>query len=157
MQLRGWITKNGRHILIGEDGGSSGGRKKVDKSSKPDIIKVEDCNKKIKDSKQHEHSEGHKRWIEESQKNIEKGKNPNSFIYKGVDAQALVNSFSGTGTICYRRNNPYPLEYISTSKAMGETFERKTGGYVPTKRLCIVYSKKGTHIFPVAERSEYNE
>ena len=24
MQLRGWITKNGRHILIGEDGGSSG-------------------------------------------------------------------------------------------------------------------------------------
>ena len=24
MQLRGWITNNGRHILIGEDGGSSG-------------------------------------------------------------------------------------------------------------------------------------
>lgn len=34
MQLRGWITKNGRHILIGEDGGSSGGGKKVDKSEK---------------------------------------------------------------------------------------------------------------------------
>ena len=38
MQLRGWITKNGRHILIGEDGGSSGGRKKVDKSEKDAII-----------------------------------------------------------------------------------------------------------------------
>ena len=36
-ELRGWITKNGRHILIGDDGGSS--RKKVDKTAESGIIK----------------------------------------------------------------------------------------------------------------------
>ena len=25
LELRGWITKNGHHILIGEEGGSGGG------------------------------------------------------------------------------------------------------------------------------------
>lgn len=46
-ELRGWITKGGRHILIGDDeGGSSGGAggksaKKVDKSEKSDIIESE--------------------------------------------------------------------------------------------------------------------
>lgn len=41
-ELRGWITKNGRHILIGDDGGgSSGGAgKSIDKSAKHDIIKL---------------------------------------------------------------------------------------------------------------------
>ena len=40
-ELRGWITKNGRHILIGDDGGgSSGGAgKSIDKSAKSGIIK----------------------------------------------------------------------------------------------------------------------
>ncbi len=34
-ERRGWITKNGRHILIGEDsGGGSKSGKKVDKSGK---------------------------------------------------------------------------------------------------------------------------
>ena len=48
LELRGWITKNGRHILIGDDGGGSSGgagekaAKKVDKSEKPDIIKLKD-------------------------------------------------------------------------------------------------------------------
>ena len=42
MQLRGWITKNGRHILIGEDGGSSGGGKKVDKNGEKSIIDLND-------------------------------------------------------------------------------------------------------------------
>lgn len=39
-ELRGWITKNGRHILIGEDsgGGSAGGGKSVDNSGKNVII-----------------------------------------------------------------------------------------------------------------------
>jgi len=48
LELRGWITKSGRHILIGDDGGGSSGgaggkaAKKVDKSQKPDIIKLKD-------------------------------------------------------------------------------------------------------------------
>ena len=43
LELRGWITKNGRHILIGDaegGGGSSGGAgKRIDKSAKNGIIK----------------------------------------------------------------------------------------------------------------------
>ena len=41
-ELRGWITKNGRHILIGDDeggGSTSGAGKNVDKSGKSGIIK----------------------------------------------------------------------------------------------------------------------
>ena len=47
-ELRGWITKNGRHILIGDDGGGSSGgaggkaAKKIDKTAKSDIIKLKD-------------------------------------------------------------------------------------------------------------------
>ena len=41
IEERGWITKNGRHILIGENSGSGGkSGKKVDKSRKSDIIKL---------------------------------------------------------------------------------------------------------------------
>ncbi len=43
LELRGWITKNGRHILIGEEGGSSGGAgKSIDKSAKNGIIKTDE-------------------------------------------------------------------------------------------------------------------
>lgn len=44
LELRGWIIKNGHHILIGDKGSGAGGRsaKKVDKSQKPDIIKLKD-------------------------------------------------------------------------------------------------------------------
>ena len=39
-ERRGWITKNGRHILIGEDSGSGGkSGEKVDKSGESGIIK----------------------------------------------------------------------------------------------------------------------
>ncbi|MBQ6250183.1 hypothetical protein [Ruminococcus sp.] len=48
-ELRGWITKNGRHILIGDDdGGSSGGAgKSIDKSAKSGIIKESSEQKSI--------------------------------------------------------------------------------------------------------------
>jgi HK97 family phage portal protein len=49
-ELRGWVTINGKHLLLGDGGDSGGGGskgggksgKKVDKSEKPDIIKLED-------------------------------------------------------------------------------------------------------------------
>lgn len=42
-ERRGWITKNGRHILIGEDSGSSGSKsgKSVDKSGESGIISTD--------------------------------------------------------------------------------------------------------------------
>lgn len=131
--------------------------KSVDKSAESGIISIENCNKKIKDSKQNEHRQGHKRWIEESEKNVAKGNNPNSFIYEGVNEQELIDTLSGTGIVEYRKNASYPLEYVNTSTPKGETYERNIKGYIPTHRLCIVYSKKGTHIYPVTERSEYND
>lgn len=44
LELRGWITKNGRHIQIGDDGGgsSSGAGESIDKSAKSGIIKPEE-------------------------------------------------------------------------------------------------------------------
>ncbi|MBE6864088.1 MAG: hypothetical protein E7495_05925 [Ruminococcus flavefaciens] len=44
LELRGWITKNGRQILIGDDGGgsSSGAGESIDKSAKSGIIKPEE-------------------------------------------------------------------------------------------------------------------
>ena len=47
MQLRGWITKNGRHILIGEDSGGGKSGKKVDKSEKGGIIRENNNTKPI--------------------------------------------------------------------------------------------------------------
>ena len=44
LELRGWITKNGRHILIGDENGGAGGKsaKNVDKSAESSIIKPEE-------------------------------------------------------------------------------------------------------------------
>lgn len=51
IEERGWITKNGRHILIGDEGGSSGGTgrksgKNIDKSGKSDKMNYEDSSSK---------------------------------------------------------------------------------------------------------------
>ena len=41
-ERRGWITKNGRHILIGEDSGGGKSGEKVDKSGESGIIRAEE-------------------------------------------------------------------------------------------------------------------
>ena len=51
IEERGWITKNGRHILIGDEGCSSGGAgrkfgKNIDKSGKSDKMNYEDSSSK---------------------------------------------------------------------------------------------------------------
>ena len=124
----------------------------VDKSGKSGIIKVKDCNKKIRTNKQYEHILGHKRWLEESKRLISNGKSPKSFLFKDIDAQLLVDKYSGKGEICYKPNGKYPIEYVDCSFIIGKTYDKKLGRYIATKRIAIVYSSKGVHTYPVIEK-----
>lgn len=111
-------------------------------------------NKKVKESKQREHTFRDKRWTEESRKRVEKGDNPNAFIYDNQNAQDLVNKYSGKNKLIYRKNSAYPIEFATADTPVGKTFDKKVGKYVETKRFAIVYSKKGVHIYPVIEKED---
>jgi len=123
----------------------------LDKKQNSGIIAVEACSKKLKLSKQEEHILGTKRWLSESKRLIAEGKSPKSFLFKDIDAQMLVDTYSGKGTVFYKTNTKYPIEFVNCPNVIGKTYDKKIGKYILTKRIAIVYSKKGTHIYPVLE------
>lgn len=123
----------------------------LDKKQNSGIIAVEACSKKLKLSKQEEHILGTKRWLSESKRLISEGKSPKSFLFKDIDAQMLVDTYSGKGTVSYKPNGKYPIEYVNCPDVIGKTYDLKQKKYVPTKRIAIVYSSKGVHIYPVIE------
>ena len=108
---------------------------------------------KVKQSKQNEHILGHKRWLEETRKEIKNGNNPKSFFYKNVDIQGLVDKYSGITKFEYPKGSDYPVQYAEHNDIIGKVFDRKFNKYVETKRFIIKYSSKGVHLYPVFEKS----
>lgn len=105
----------------------------------------------VRSVKQQEHIQGTKKWKQRVRIDLEsKGTAPDMF-YRGVDVQQLVNDFSGKGVLEFRKNQIYPIEYISIGKPVGRYFNIGTGKYVETKRFAIRYSSKGVHLHPVKE------
>ena len=126
IELRGWITKNGRHILIGDDDGgssrigagggiprlySNGGikpKKKVDKAEKSDIIDFEANRKELKQSiadgklstkLDKKAQSAHKKGSEEYNKRIEKGGLPSYTELSNMEVQKIINTHSLTGEV----------------------------------------------------------
>ena len=124
--------------------------KKYLTSSSNDVkIPITELKTVVKKVKQQEHILGTPKWLSESKKEIAKGKNPKSFLFKNVDVQKLVDTYSGKGELKYRKGTPYPIEYVTCDNIIGKTFDKKFGKYINTRRIAIVYSQKGVHIYPV--------
>lgn len=163
-ELRGWITKGGRHILIGDDeGGSSGGAggksaKKVDKSNESGIIDDEsdlkELKKAIADGKlstklDKKAQSAHKLGSAEYNKRLADGYLPSYTELSHMEVQKIINAYSLTGTVRKGKDGQF-RETISVKENIGMFGNLKTKKYIPTNRATIHYSKKGAHLVPSA-------
>ena len=105
----------------------------------------------VRNVKQQEHIQGTKKWKRRVRSDLEtKGTAPDMF-YKNMDIQKLMDEYSGTGEFDFRKNQQYPIEFISAKEPIGKYFNLGKGRYEETKRFAIRYSGKGVHLHPVKE------
>jgi hypothetical protein len=101
---------------------------------------------KIKKSKQDEHIEGTKAYA--NRLKTKPDATPPSLLT--VDAQELVNKYAGSGKIMLRGgtdDNP-PKEKIRADYVVGLYYNPATGQYEETRAAMIIYSTRGTHVYP---------
>lgn len=113
-----------------------------------------EVNLKVQRNKQLEHTAGTKAWknrLKQALENSKKGNDitPQSFLYKDLDAQAIVNQYAGTGTLVYYLNSGGVKEYVNLDRPAGRYYNTGKKKYMETSRVCIAYTNKGTHVFAV--------
>jgi hypothetical protein len=116
------------------------------------IIQVagQTVNTKMREQKQQEHIIGSKAFDRRTEAAITKGSGFPSGFMAGTDVQALVMAHMGKGTPDIGKSGAIS-EYFDADGVVGWTYERNTGTYVLTRRVCVRYSKTGWHAFPVEE------
>lgn len=83
----------------------------------------------------------------------EKRKTPQSYLYRHVDAQALVDQYAGKGLVTYRTGSGTVQEWVTVARPVGRCYNQGTERYEESRRICIMYhEQKGTHVYPVKER-----
>lgn len=111
---------------------------------------------KLKPQVQARHVEGTPQFKEYLAQRLKKGKTPQSILTVTMDeAQNIVDKYSGTGIVIVKTNKDKSVEireYANIDKVIGKEYTNNK--YRKTKRVCIVYSKNGTHIFPVPPKKE---
>lgn len=76
-----------------------------------------------------------------------------SYLLADVDPQALVKQYHGKGA--YKPNNDGTVrEEVKADRVVGRSWDNKTGGYIDTRWFAIVYSKRGTHVYPIYPRDK---
>lgn len=110
----------------------------------------------IQRKKQEEHTQGTKAWKNRIKQAVatqgtDREITPQSFLYKNVIPAEIVQKYSGTGQFSYSFGSATVKEYVTLEKAAGRYYNQGRKGYVETKRVCILYNNKGTHVFPVKE------
>ena len=114
-------------------------------------------NLKVQRTKQEEHTQGTnalRNRLKQALMSQETAKpiTPQSYLYRGLDAQKLVQEYAGTGILQYTLGSATVKEYVSLDSAVGRYYNLGKKRYVETKRFCIIYNNKGTHVFPVKEK-----
>ncbi|MDR2167349.1 MAG: hypothetical protein LBE35_05810 [Clostridiales bacterium] len=100
--------------------------------------------------RQNKHIAGTKEFAQNSEKmqRLNPGSKPSILE---VDAQALVDKFRGTGVIEIKPGSLYPRETIDVGEVIGKTWVKSLGKYVDTRKVAIIYSSDGVHVFPVSD------
>ena len=114
-------------------------------------------NLKVQRMKQEEHTQGTKALRNRLKQALmsqgtDKPITPQSYLYRGMDAQKLVQEHTGTGVLQYTLGSATVKEYISLDESVGRYYNLGKKRYEETKRFCIIYNSKGTHVFPVKDK-----
>ena len=72
-----------------------------------------------------------------------------SKLLPGIAAQKLVYEFHGKGIYDPNPKDGSPREKINIGSIVGEYWDTDENKYVDTSWIEIVYSKRGTHIYPI--------
>lgn len=115
-------------------------------------VPLSQLNLYIRPTKQQQHILGSKGWLEESKRLIAKSENPKSFLFNHVDPQKIVDKYAPITKLEYRKGSNYPIQYVICDDYIGKTFDKKAGKYIKTRKVAIVHSSKGVHVYPVIER-----
>ena len=114
-------------------------------------------NLKVQRMKQEEHTQGTKALRNRLKQALmsqgtDKPITPQSYLYRGMDVQKLVQEHAGTGVLQYTLGSATVKEYISLDESVGRYYNLGKKRYEETKRFCIIYNSKGTHVFPVKDK-----
>lgn len=71
------------------------------------------------------------------------------------EAQEILGRYTGTGTIAIKTRKDGSLEikeYTNVDRVIGQYYE--SDAFHDTKRIMIIYSKKGAHIVPTVPQED---
>lgn len=113
-------------------------------------------NTTIQRKKQEEHTQGTKALRNRMKQafatsNRLKPITPQSYLYRNVNAQKLIDDYAGTGITAYNLGSNTVKEYVTVDKPVGRYYNKGMHKYVESSRICIMFTSKGTHVFPVKE------
>ena len=110
-------------------------------------------NLRIRQQVQNRHIEGTKEYQDYVSRTAETSFKP-SKMPVDTDAQALVNEFHGKGIYEPNPKDNSPREVVDTGRIIGQYWNNRQGKFIDTTWLMIVYSKKGTHIYPIRPKED---
>ena len=104
----------------------------------------------IRPQVQARHIEGTAEFERYRAQRLAKGQTPQSVMtITAQEAQKFVERYTGTGTIAIKTRKDGSLEikeYTNVDRVIGQYYE--SDAFHDTKRIMIIYSKKGVHIVP---------
>ena len=112
-----------------------------------------DYNLKIRRQVQNRHIEGTREYQEYANCLSIAGFKP-SKMPPETDVQALVNEFHRKGIYDPNPKDKSPREQVCVGRIIGQYWNKAINQYADTDWIEIVYSKKGTHIYPIRPPEE---
>lgn len=110
----------------------------------------------IRPQVQARHIEGTEEFERYRAQRLAKGQTPQSIMtITAQEAQEILGRYTGTGTIAIKTRKDGSLEikeYTNVDRVIGQYYE--SDAFHDTKRIMIIYSKKGAHIVPTVPQED---
>ncbi len=97
---------------------------------------------------QNRHIEGTNEYKRYAEQLAEKGLKP-SILLPSVVVAELIREFHGKGIYAPNPKDGSPREIVDTGRIIGKYWDKEENEYVDTTLIKIIYSKHGTHVYPI--------
>ena len=102
---------------------------------------------------QNRHIEGTKEYQQYTDRLSVLGLKP-SKLNSDVDIQNLIKEFHKQGKYDPNHKDSSPREIVDVGRIIGQYWDFEIQKFIDTSFVKIVYSKKGTHIYPIKPRGD---